>query len=518
MRPAATPGKPRSWWCSPFVKGSLKLTASVGALTGPEGATLPAESLSLRLVDYVPAAGHLQAHAPVRRWPDILRPLPPDGFETAPGENRCLWLTVQVPAAALPGEYRGQVTLTESGGDTAAVPVHLTVHRLALPAPSQWAFRVDFWQACERLARQYQVAEWSEEWWAIARTYLADLAAHGQSVVQVGRRHFDWTLTPDGGWQFGFDRFDRYVQECGRLGIAGPIEYLQMFDGRGDTRLYYTDATGKAQTLTANPGDKVFDEAWLAFARALAAHCREQGWLERLYVCPTDEPQDVYGQPTIGRFKHCADLLKQADPGHRTTVALDSLAAARDLAPSIDRFVFKLREDVYDRAFAAQQRERGKLVETYICCHPDRPNSFITSPAIEPRVIGWLCWQEQLQGLLRWSYMNWPAAPLTKPEGDGAYAPGDLFCVYPGDRAPLSSPRWERLREGFQDWEMLRAAEQLVTRSRALPVREAAREVYEQALAAVAGPPGKLTAYTTDPEAFGQQRRALLEALDKLVE
>lgn len=467
----------------------------------------------MRLVDYVPAIGHLDPGKKLRRWPDVLRELPPDGFVLPPRENRALWLTVSIPAGTRPGVYSGALTVRESGGDKAAIPLQVVVHDLLLPAPSQWTFRVDFWQNFGYLARQYGVPQWSDEWWALVKVFLQDLADHGESVVQVGRGHFDWKLNAGGQWEFGFERFDRYVELCHSVGLDGLIEYLQMFDGRGETTIYYTDARGKPQSVKSNPGDELFDQVWVAFARELAAHCRKRGWLPRLYITPTDEPQDVYQQPTLRRFKRCCELLKQADAAHRTTVALDSLKSARSLAACVDRFVFKLREDVYDPAFATELRAQGKLVETYICCHPDRPNSFITSAAIEQRAIGWLCWQEQFGGLLRWSYDDWPPDVWNKPEGDGQYAPGDLFIVYPGAKKPLASTRWERLREGFEDWEMLRAAQRAIRKSPSGPRQDAAQQAYDEALAAIAGKPGKLTEYTRDPQVLLEGRRRLLEAV-----
>ncbi|MEN6547112.1 MAG: glycoside hydrolase domain-containing protein, partial [Armatimonadia bacterium] len=163
----------------------------------------------------------------LRRWPDVLRDLPADGFSTAPRESRALWLTVVSPTEAAPGTYSGTLTVTDASGDKATLPLEVVVHDLLLPDPSQWEFRVDFWQAMGRLSRAYNVPDWSDEWWGIVKTFLQDLAAHGESVVQVGRGHFDWRLTADGQWQFNFDRFDRYVELCDSVGIRGLIEYLQ---------------------------------------------------------------------------------------------------------------------------------------------------------------------------------------------------------------------------------------------------------------------------------------------------
>lgn len=523
---AATRPKRSKWWCSPFGKEPLRLKAAVSLTARPltpqpplpagegEGRS-PQVSAQLRLVDYVPAVGHMDPEKTVRRWPDVLRDLPDEGFTVPPGETRVLWLTVDVPAQTEPGQYELTVSITGEDGAKADLPLLLNVHQPLLSQPTERPLRVDFWQSFGSLARTYKVEMWSDEWWGIVRTFLLDLAAHGENVVQVGRGHFDWQKTDRGEWRFGFERFDRYVELCESVGIDGLIEYLQMFDGRAETKLSYADANGKTQTVTANPGDAAFDEVWLAFARALADHCKEKGWLNRLYICPTDEPQDVYGQPTLDRFRHCRKLLRDANAGLRSTAALDSLESARLLQGDIDRFVFKLREDVYDPKLAQELREQGKLVEAYVCCHPDRPNSFITSEAIEQRAIGWILWQEQFQGLLRWSYVNWPPDVWNKPEGDGTYAPGDLFIVYPGDKAPLASTRWERMRDGFEDYEMLRTVQRMIQKSRS-PRKDAAQADYDAVVADIAGPKGKLTEYTRDPQRFLAERRRLLKAADDL--
>lgn len=494
----------------------MRLRASVTAFAAMSGeGGLPAEAASLRLVETVPAAGHMDPQKRLRQWPDVLAELPAEGFVVEPGQTRALWLTVQVPATATPGEYEATVAMAADGGETAALPVRLRVHKPLIPNPSEWSLRVDFWQSFGRLAKQYRVPEWSEEWWAIVRVFLDDLAAHGQSVVQVGRGHFDWRINAGGEWVFGFERFDRYVETCQAAGIDGLIEYLQMFDGRGATTLWYTDAAGRRQSMVANPGEREFDEVWVAFARALAAHCRQKGWIERLFVCPTDEPQDVYGQPTLDRFKACRRLLRDADPAIRTTAALDSLRSARMLSGDIDRFVFKLREDVYDPALAHELDEQGKLVEAYICCHPEHPNSFITSEGIEQRAIGWILWQERLQGLLRWSYVNWPADVWERPEGDGRYAPGDLFIVYPGDRKPVASARWERMRDGFEDYEMLRVVSRMIQKSRSATKTEA-QAALEAAVGEIAGPQRRLTEYVRDSRRLLEARGRLLAAADSL--
>jgi hypothetical protein len=504
----------------PFDKEVKGVTVSCGDLVADKaGARVPAAEVQTRLADLAPAVRPGDPGDAVRQWPDILRDNA-GPFDLQPRQTRCVWLTVHVPENTAPDTYRGSVVFKTAGAERSELLVEVSVHSPVAPKPQEYRLGVDFWQDTDRLASEYKVERWSADWWKLVEAYLTDMAAHGEDVIQVDRSYFDWRRAENGVFSFGYDRFDRYVDLCLKLGIRHHIEYLQMFDGRGPSQVTYTLADGSEQKITTNPGDDAYNVAWLAFLKDFAAHLKAKGWWDMLWVCPTDEPQDVYGVPTLTRFEQACGLLKLADPGYKVTVALDSLESAQRLAPVVDRFVFKLREDVYNRPFAQSLLAQGKRVETYICCHPDRPNSFITSDAIDQVIIGWLCYREDFAGLLRWSYMNWPADVWHKPEGDGALPPGDLFVVYPGEKGPISSTRWERLREGFEDYELLRRLRDSVAAAWKTGHNKeaiAAEQALNDAVATVCGPHlGGLTQYTTDPEVYAQARAKVLKALETL--
>ncbi|WP_420808023.1 DUF4091 domain-containing protein [Brachybacterium endophyticum] len=61
-----------------------------------------------------------------------------------------------------------------------------------------------------------------------------------------------------------------------------------------------------------------------------------------------------------------------------------------------------------------------------------------------------------LDGYLRWTYNSWPQDVLEHPSF--RYGQGDEYIVYPGRRGPVSSIRWESLRDGLDDAEILRRA------------------------------------------------------------
>ena len=89
----------------------------------------------------------------------------------------------------------------------------------------------------------------------------------------------------------------------------------------------------------------------------------------------------------------------------------------------------------------------------YVCCGPAFPNTFVHSPLVESRMLPFMALQGGYEGFLRWSYNDWPDNPYEHPEWE-PWPTGDTFLVYPGDKGPVSSLRWEQLREGIQDYEL----------------------------------------------------------------
>ena len=99
-----------------------------------------------------------------------------------------------------------------------------------------------------------------------------------------------------------------------------------------------------------------------------------------------------------------------------------------------------------------QRHAAGRTSTFYICCTPPKPNTFVFSPPVEGRWLGWYTWAHHYDGFLRWAYDAWPQDPL-RDARFGSWAAGDCYLVYPGGN---SSIRYEKLREGIVDFEKLR--------------------------------------------------------------
>ena len=69
----------------------------------------------------------------------------------------------------------------------------------------------------------------------------------------------------------------------------------------------------------------------------------------------------------------------------------------------------------------------------YICCTPAYPNTFVFSPPVEGRWLGWYTMAHAYDGMLRWAYDAWPADPV-RDARHLLWPAGDSSMIYPGGR------------------------------------------------------------------------------------
>ena len=132
-----------------------------------------------------------------------------------------IWVTVDVPAEARPGLYRGTVRLTLQGHEPIDVPVEMTVVDWTLPERQNWRTWIDMIQSTDTLALEYSAPLWSEKHWeliaasfklmreAANQTVYVPLIAHTnlgneQSMVRLIDRG-------DDNYDLDFSVMDRYL-------------------------------------------------------------------------------------------------------------------------------------------------------------------------------------------------------------------------------------------------------------------------------------------------------------------
>lgn len=108
------------------------------------------------------------------------------------------------------------------------------------------------------------------------------------------------------------------------------------------------------------------------------------------------------------------------------------------------------------------RQKAGEEVWFYTCVYPqgEYANRFIELPLIKTRLLHWINYRYGVTGYLHWGYNQWtaddPFTHTTRPHNGPPYLPaGDPWIVYPGENGPLDSIRFEAMRDGIDDHELL---------------------------------------------------------------
>lgn len=146
-------------------------------LTGTDGAFLPAESVEILRVGYVPVTRPTDFLGTAAPWPD---PLPPVNgpLDLAANTNQPFWVRVHIPADAAAGQYRGQIRLRAEGWE-ANVPLEVEVFDFSLPDRSTCVSAFGFDAG---LAFRYHNVDAEADRRVVFDKYLQLLADHHISI------------------------------------------------------------------------------------------------------------------------------------------------------------------------------------------------------------------------------------------------------------------------------------------------------------------------------------------------
>jgi hypothetical protein len=404
-----------------------------------------------------------------------------DRFDMPARTVRPVWLSLDIPTAAEPGTYEGSVAV-KTRAATVALRLKVTVQAPVLPAPSEWRFRLDLWQNPWVIARYYDLSPWSDEHKTLLQPHLKLYADAGGKYITTYAVHspwqdnsytveggmIEWIKQKDGSWRFDYGIFDAYVTLAMEAGIDEAITIYTPLPWANRFR-YVDERTGDLVTDAWPPESDTFRTVWRAFLDDLKQHLERKGWLARTYLGINENPLEQ----TLAAIK----VIKDHWPQWRITYA-------GDWHPELDGLVDDYSSVAGKEPAMADVRARsakGSTTTYYVCCTPPKPNTFVFSPPVEARFLGWYTAAHGYDGFLRWAYDAWPADPV-RDARHVLWPAGDTFLVYPGSH---SSIRFEKLREGIADFEKIRLLRTWASRSTDVEVGRLMSE-FEQQLSAVA--------------------------------
>jgi len=384
--------------------------------------------------------------------------LVPDRFEEferfeLPGNSvRPLWLTLDIPADAEPGEYTG-TAIVQTEAQKFSLTLKVQVQNLTLPKPKDWTYRLDLWQNPWVVSEYYNLEPWSEEHKLLLKKHLKLYADAGGKYITTYAVHSPWSDNSyrlEGGmigwikgtddqWRFDYTIFDQYVEIAIEVGIDEAITIYTPVPW-GYRFRYLDEKSGNFVYAEWPPESDAFKQHWKIFLDDLQIHLTKKGWLEKTYLGINENPLDV----TIAAAK----FIKAHSKNWKITYAGDWHP---ELTALLDDYSPVISSEPQPKELA-DRKARGLTTTYYVCCTPAQPNNFVFSTPAEGTFISWYAASYGYDGFLRWAYDAWPTDP-TRDARHVVWPAGDCFLVYPGGK---SSIRFERLREGIADFEKIR--------------------------------------------------------------
>ncbi len=503
-------------------------------LVSASGARIAASEVEVRYVGYVPVTLPSDEAGSVGDWPDPLLPyVGPVGVP--PRTNQPLWITVHVPPATPPGDYRGEITITAEGMNH-TVPVEVHVWDFELPRETHLR------SACglsTGLIRLYHNLDTREKIGEVLDLYLADFAAHRLSPAGLGHDIWaDWRKLPTGEVEptIDFSEFDKDARRIvDELGCNSLMVKLPGLGGR-------TPSGWQAGNIAGfRPGSPQHEAAFTKVALAIQEHLAERGWLDKAYAVWFDEMR----KGDFGPVRDGMALIKRAAPRLKRMLAA---VPNRDLAGYVDLWCVPLHK--LEATQAAERRAAGEEVWWYPDKRPSAPSLFgaIDHAGTEMRLCGWATWKYGVDGIslpdtnywhssaaypgeLRqnpWTDpMSWAPGIAVKAGEKQAWGNGYGRLLYPPEQrpsisktkrleGPVPSLRWELLRDGVEDYDylwLLRSEVERLRQSGADPC------VYQEAEKLLEVPPDvwtDATHFTTEPEPIHTRRAKVAEAIESL--
>lgn len=364
---------------------------------------------------------------------------------------RGIWFTIDIPKDALPGSYTADVSVKAKGEELKLLKLNVDVLNRTLPEPSDWKYQLDLWQNPFASARVHNVELWSEQHFEVMGPLFKILANAGQKCITTSIIHKPWggqsfdhyesmvkhTKKENGDWVFDYSIFDKWVGFLMDLGISNQINCYSLIPW--DNQLWYFDETlGRDTFMVANASSVEFEEYWKPFLKDFKLHLNEMGWYDISTIAMDERPaEDMLA--AINLIKEYSGL---------------KITSAANYAPGTSEHVYDLSVEarhILPDEILAKRKAKGQKTTYYVCCSAEFPNNFSYSPPAEGVWQGWYAFAKKQDGFLRWAYNSWVEDPIHDTRFR-TWPAGDTFFIYPG---PKSSIRWEKLREGIQDYEKL---------------------------------------------------------------
>lgn len=412
----------------------------------------------------------------------------------APKTDGVLGLYLRWPTKELPtGTYRGRFRL-RSGTNAADIPVFMRIASAAVP--EEETLRLTNWYSLANMALYHGAEPWSEEHWERIADYGRLMREGRQTDFAVSPALAEYTQGEDGQYAFDFSRTERFI----RLYLSLGFRYIE-----GETPIFREDwgADTFVVEISGKRQPALSEEAYAylqGYFTGWYALLKKNGWLERTIQHVGDEPH----ADCAAEYRILSGMVRKWMPGVPVIEAVE----CPELDGAVDIWVPKNSSYTEQRSAYERKREQGDTLWYYTCCCPGGRylNRLLDEELLRTRYLHWANRLYGMPGYLHWGLNHYECTddPFAGRAGSietlstTALPCGDSHIVYPLGKQVLRSVRFEMMRAGCEDYELLkRLGEQ---------APEEADELVERCVRS-------FTDYTADVSAFECAYAALLERL-----
>lgn len=403
--------------------------------------------------------------SPSGYFPDPI--LPDSFFSTEAYEVQPLWVSIPIKKETPPGLYKGVVSISgkiNGNNKTWKKDFHLRVYPVTLSQSPLWVTNWFYNGSLKQMNNGETVEKYSPLYWKLFEKIIEITSEHRQNVFKLNPIGLTKIIYEKGKYIFDFSNFDKAVEICGKYCPGFRIEGDHL---AGRTSGYWDSPFGVDVPMPdSTKSEGLVTKRYLAqdpqtenylsqFLPALRKHLIEKGWLNKYIQHIADEPSEK-NAPSFHAICH---LARKYFPDLQT---IDAAGITKELIGAIDIWVPLLETYHKDYSFYEKLQQAGKEVWFYTCTGPRKnyANRFIELPLIQTRLLHWINFKYGAKGYLHWGLNYWSNNQLTgeasRTEG---WPAGDYCIIYPGYNKLYTSIRFEAMRDGIDDYQLLKMIE-----------------------------------------------------------
>lgn len=442
----------------------------IGNLTSENGDTFAAENFEIFAEYYIEITESYNNDAYYGFYPDALVPL--ENYKTLhhntidAGENQGIWINANIPVDQAAGFYTGTGVLNIDGTEF-NVPVELTVYDATLPEENHMPSSFAIW-------------------------YDHIVYGEGYYTAELAQKYFDFMvekrtmpLDPDPSIKTNYDTYVNWLVETQmdnpKISSYGLPYKAENYDGG---RRISRASVMELLTLMAEKnielreaGDADADLFKKAFyylggivdepTGAMLPMVRECDLI--IQECKQEIADTYFKDKYPDLYRSCITVNHVVTTGYNPELlGTETTGGVQTWCPQYQHYNSQAqREEYYARRDNNVRGEYGEVLWWYGCNNPKVPfpTFHLDDDLISSRVMYWMQYDFEIEGDLYWCVNIYktgdawtiPAVTESVQEGRLLY-PGAKYGIF----GPISTLRFESIREGREDFECLWTIEQAI--------------------------------------------------------